>query len=236
MTRDALKGWQPDPFGRHEFRFFSDDGKPTMLVSDGHRKFHDHPPSTVRMQSTEPIAETIRPQPSAEATVDGQQILLESNGRAVDSISVPLKIAYGVVIALVVVSALALAIVHLDAKGPKSSSHSATSLTAPPTTTLAIPPKLSQSAVAAAAALVSSWANSDRASALTVATESAVATLFAAPYSSGLVIDRGCSDAFSPIVCTYGPEGGASPTDPIYEIYVSKTPEGWYVSSTKIEN
>ncbi len=35
MTTAELKGWQPDPFGLHEFRFFSDDGKPTLLVRDG---------------------------------------------------------------------------------------------------------------------------------------------------------------------------------------------------------
>jgi len=42
--------------------------------------------------------------------------------------------------------------------------------------------------------------------------------------------------AFSPIVCTYGPPGGAAPTDPIYEIYVTQAPGGWYVSSAKVNN
>jgi hypothetical protein len=69
-----------------------------------------------------------------------------------------------------------------------------------------------------------------------VATAPAVAVLFAGQYTPGLVIDRGCSVAFSPIVCTYGPPGGAAPTDPIYEIDVSEASGGWYVSAAKVEN
>lgn len=44
MTTD-LKGWQPDPFGVHELRFFSDDGRPTRLVSDNNFKAYDEPPA-----------------------------------------------------------------------------------------------------------------------------------------------------------------------------------------------
>jgi hypothetical protein len=69
-----------------------------------------------------------------------------------------------------------------------------------------------------------------------VATQAAVTTLFSRPYGSGLALDRGCSTSFSPIVCTFGPPGGASPTDPIYQIMVSGVEGGWYVSSVKIEN
>jgi hypothetical protein len=89
---------------------------------------------------------------------------------------------------------------------------------------------------AAATALVSSWATQDRAAALTVATPAAVTALFAVPYASGLAEDRGCSTSFTPIVCTFGPPGGASPNDPIYQVYVSQAPGGWYVSSVKLEN
>jgi hypothetical protein len=84
--------------------------------------------------------------------------------------------------------------------------------------------------------LISSWASGNHAEALSVATAPAVATLFAGHYTRGLVIDRGCSVAFSPIVCTYGPPGGAAPTDPIYEISVTQAPGGWYVSSARINN
>jgi hypothetical protein len=95
---------------------------------------------------------------------------------------------------------------------------------------------LQPSAAVAAAAFISSWASGNRTEALSVATAPAVATLFAGHYTRGLVIDRGCSVAFSPIVCTYGPPGGAAPTDPIYEIDVMQAPGGWYVSSATINN
>ena len=69
-----------------------------------------------------------------------------------------------------------------------------------------------------------------------MATPESVATLFAVPYSSGMAEDRGCSTAFSPIVCTFGPPGGASPSDHIYEVFVSQASGGWYVSGVKVEN
>ena len=43
---DLKKGWWRDPFGVHEFRFFSDDGKATRLVSDGGNTSFDPPPHT----------------------------------------------------------------------------------------------------------------------------------------------------------------------------------------------
>jgi hypothetical protein len=88
---------------------------------------------------------------------------------------------------------------------------------------------------AAAARLVSAWAAGDRATAATVASPAAVEALFAAPYPGpGLAIPRGCSTGFSPIVCTYGPPGGAAPTDSIYEISVAHDAAGWYVTSARI--
>jgi hypothetical protein len=54
---ERVTGWQPDPSGVHEFRFFSFDGRPTRLVSDGGRRTNDPPravdgdsPSTVGRQ------------------------------------------------------------------------------------------------------------------------------------------------------------------------------------------
>jgi hypothetical protein len=41
---ERLTGWQPDPHGIHEFRYFSMDGKPTRLVRDGEMTSHDPPP------------------------------------------------------------------------------------------------------------------------------------------------------------------------------------------------
>lgn len=89
---------------------------------------------------------------------------------------------------------------------------------------------------AAADALVGAWASGDRAAAAGVAAPIAVRALFALPYpGAGLAISRGCSAAFPPIVCTYGPPGGASPGDPVFEVYLSQTAHGWYVSSVTPE-
>ncbi len=108
-------------------------------------------------------------------------------------------------------------------------------VTAPPTTVWkASAPQASPDA--AAATLVNAWANGDRAIATSEATPQAVTTLFAARYPGpGLAISRGCSVAFPPLVCTYGPPGGADPSDAIYEIMVSRTAAGWYVSSVQIQ-
>jgi hypothetical protein len=291
-----LRGWQRDPFGVHEFRFFSDDGKPTLLVRDGDTKSYDKPPvsadgaylwspepasgrngaspgqghppwpadlahqsashrnGTVRDTFEGPLAEG-----NALSPVDNHVVFepppgatLCHNGAAVrdtKALSRPAKFAYAGILTAMAVSAVALAILHLD-KGPtqsrgssttserstSTSSSDSTSSTDLPTTTLTPPSSPQPTAAVAAADLISSWASDNRAEALTVATTSAVADLFAAHYSAGLVIDRGCSDAFQPIVCTYGPPGGSAPTDQIYEIYVTQSARGWYVSSVAVDN
>jgi hypothetical protein len=103
---------------------------------------------------------------------------------------------------------------------------------APTTSTTLVPPAPRPTPAQAADQLIASWATNDRAGASAVATPSAVDQLFAAPYpGAGLAVPRGCSAAFPPIVCTYGPPGGASPTDSIYQLYVSSSPNGWYVIS-----
>jgi hypothetical protein len=69
-----------------------------------------------------------------------------------------------------------------------------------------------------------------------VATPAAVHTLFSLTYPGpGAAMSRGCSTAFAPIVCTYGPPGGASPNAPVFEIYLAQTPAGWYVVSVTPE-
>jgi hypothetical protein len=160
-------------------------------------------------------------------------------------VSSPLKIAYAIVLGVLAVSVLGLAYVHLlhhsgdghsTAAAPSARAHVTTTSALVTTTTTALPATLSPSAEAAATALVSSWSTNNRSAALTVATPIAVSTLFSVRYASGLAISRGCSSSFSPIVCTYGPPGGASPTDAIYQIKVSQVAGGWYVSSVVIEN
>ena len=154
------------------------------------------------------------------------------------------RVAYTLVLAAMAASGVALLATHLGGgKGHPSASASTTTTatstvttTAVPTTTAPVPSAPKPTAALAAASLISSWAAGNRAAALTVGTAPAVAQLFAGHYASGLVITRGCSDAFSPIVCTYGPPGGAAPTDPIYEIDVVQAPAGWYVTSVTINN
>jgi len=157
-----------------------------------------------------------------------------------DPLSRPLKIAYAVVFVVLVVSALGFVYVQFHHTGGRHPTQADGTTTTPSTsrttTTMALPTALQPGAEAAATTLVSNWAAGNRTAALTVATQAAVTTLFAVPYASGQALDRGCSTSFIPIVCTFGPPGGASPTDPIYEIDVSQTAGGWYVSSVKIEN
>ncbi len=160
--------------------------------------------------------------------------------RLAEPLSRSRKIAYVVVTGALAVSLLGLLIVHLPTGGgaqPRAALRVTTTSSAPrTTTTLAIPTALKPGAEAAATALISSWETGSKTAALAVATQAAVTPLFAQTYASGMAEDRGCSTAFSPIVCTFGPPGGASPTDPIYEVSVSQAPGGWYVSSVKVEN
>ncbi len=282
---DQLTSWQPDPWGLHEFRFFSGDGKPTQLVMDGGRTSYDKPPATSpppaaltpstpefdSRPSTESPPETAAERGSQVATTAGVLNLrvepdqavgapkqvhrvvppvvefpdyrsLAAGDRSPEPLSQPRKIAYIVVCAVLAVSVLGLAYVHLRPTGSGHSTQAAkptTTSSAPratTTTTVALPSARQPGAEAAATALISSWSTGNKTAALTVATPTAVADLFAAHYTSGLAIDRGCSTTFMPIVCTFGPPGGASPTDPIYEIDVTQAAGGWYVSSVKIEN
>jgi hypothetical protein len=284
---DQTTEWRRDPYGAHEFRFFSADGKPTPLVMDGGKTSCDRPPTTQPPPAPEPPpcpepapapvihaafappatvggADHVSRQSTAQTTdadtddsaVAGERPRVAVRGvadfadcpstpaverRGPETPSHPLKIAYGIVFVLLALSALGLIYVHLHDTGGRELTRSegaTTPSSARPTTTttLALPTVLQTAPEAAATALVSSWSTGNKAAAITVATSAAVTTLFAAPYTSGLVVDRGCSTTFMPIVCTFGPPGGASPTDPIYEIMVSQVEGGWYVSSVKIEN
>ncbi len=111
----------------------------------------------------------------------------------------------------------------------------APSIAASSTSTTLLPPVPQPSPDQAAAQMIAAWAAGDQSGAAAVATPVAVDQLFASPYpGAGLAIPRGCSAAFIPIVCTYGPPGGGSASDSIYQLLVSQSPKGWYVSSVTI--
>jgi hypothetical protein len=119
---------------------------------------------------------------------------------------------------------------------PTTTTPPVTAPPAPTTTAPAIPPAPQPSPEVAANALVGYWASGNRATALRVATPQAVATLFAVPYPNGLANNRGCTSAFAPIICTFGAPGGGPVNAPIYQVYVTQAPGGWYVSSVQIES
>ena len=274
---DERRGWHPDPFGLHEFRFFSDDGRATLLVRDGGASSYDKPPENgeyvqtwvetpvltevpfvaapgaptpVAPRAPEPrlaASDVIRSLRAANPDVRMRpQTPLRSPDSARDPgpmLSKPAKVAYIVVLAAMAASGVALIAIHLGGhRHPPARATTTTTTTKPvtatsgsPTTTVALPSALQPSAAVAASRFIGSWAAGNQAQASTVATASAVSTLFAGRYSAGLVISRGCSDAFT-IVCTYGPPGGADPTDPVYQIHVVQAPAGWYVASVVIDN
>jgi hypothetical protein len=46
--REDVGGWRPDPFGAHELRLFSPEGRPTQHVSDGGRNSFEKLPQGIR--------------------------------------------------------------------------------------------------------------------------------------------------------------------------------------------
>ena len=74
---DVLTGWQPDPFGTHEKRFFTSGGLPTKLVSDGDVRSYDEPPNSpplgpspgpaARPQTMQPPAPVRQPEPAYQS-------------------------------------------------------------------------------------------------------------------------------------------------------------------------
>jgi len=296
---DTTTNWKPDPFGVHQLRFFSADGKPTLLVMDGGQRSYDKPPTDQTQGSTEadqlesdrmpplqfmpaqiqPATPADHPSPepithlaqseasqeqvavllpdpawfATEATAcvaepatpwgeSSPQSSLDVRGCEQEPMSRGLKIAYGVVCGVLGLSALGVLFVHLHRSDGAHSTRAAapttttTSQPAKKLSTVVLPSRLSPTAEVAADDLVTSWSMNNRLGALAVATPTAATTIFSTPYTSGLAISRGCSTSFSPIVCTFGPPGGAPPTEPIYEIRVSQVAGGWYVSSIRIEN
>jgi hypothetical protein len=60
---ESTKGWWRDPFGRHEFRYFNGDGRPTNLVGGGGVRPYDAGPGEVPRRPMRP-----KPTPQLPAT------------------------------------------------------------------------------------------------------------------------------------------------------------------------
>ena len=118
---------------------------------------------------------------------------------------------------------------------PVTPTTTAPSTTVPAPTTTALPADLATSVLGATSTLIDAWKAGDRSKAGTVATPAAVSALFASSYSGQTVILRGCSQ-IAPVVCSYGPNGGASPALSLYQLTVTSAPGGWYVSSVVVES
>lgn len=105
----------------------------------------------------------------------------------------------------------------------------------PRKTTTTLPHSPQSSPDAAATLFMQGWIGGNRAQSASVGTSSAVATIFATPYAGQTVVDRGCSNSFTPIRCSWGPNGGGDGN--IYEVTLASTPAGtWYVSGVAVES
>jgi hypothetical protein len=66
---ENFTGWQRDPFGVHEYRYISLDGRPTRLVADGGRRGYDAPATGIRTErpaSAEHPGEIVPLQPAPD--------------------------------------------------------------------------------------------------------------------------------------------------------------------------
>jgi hypothetical protein len=79
-----------------------------------------------------------------------------------------------------------------------------------------------------------SWIDGNRAGSASVAVGSAVATLYATHYADQPLNDRGCTSAFPPLICTWGPYAGGKGS--IYQVSVKPIGANWYVSAVTIES
>jgi putative flippase GtrA len=69
-----LKGWHPDPFRRHEMRYYSLDGQPSRLVSSGGKTSLDPPwPAPLSPRSLPAVA--VAPPPAQDWGLEPSQVL-----------------------------------------------------------------------------------------------------------------------------------------------------------------
>ncbi|HLI54012.1 MAG TPA: hypothetical protein VKU88_06790 [Acidimicrobiales bacterium] len=108
------------------------------------------------------------------------------------------------------------------------------STAAPTTTTTPLPPDPQPSPEQASSVFMEGWIHADRAQSASVAVPQALATLYATRYAGQPLNDRGCDDAFQPLICTWGPYAYGSGS--IYQVQLSPDGSRWYVSGLIIES
>jgi hypothetical protein len=69
---EKLTGWQPDPYGVHELRYFAAGGTPTRLVRDGDKVSNDEPPQSLPQTGRLPSTQSLPESTSTPATADPQ--------------------------------------------------------------------------------------------------------------------------------------------------------------------
>jgi hypothetical protein len=79
---EALHGWQPDPWGIHEYRYFSVNGYATRLVRDGDQTSHDPPPTDSPSIDVGPREHTVSQRSSGPAQAPENQFNDGSPGLA----------------------------------------------------------------------------------------------------------------------------------------------------------
>lgn len=116
-----------------------------------------------------------------------------------------------------------------SAPAPPSTAGSTTTTTTDPNTP---PPSPQPSTEQASAVFMDGWMAGDRARSASVATPAAVASLYATPYAGQPLNDRGCTDAFPPIICTWGPYAYGHGS--IYQVQLTQQGSDWYVSGLTV--
>lgn len=82
MASRELQGWQPDPFGLHEMRYFS-AGRPTKLVRDGRVEAYEEPPDDWAPVGTGAGAEATAVDSGQIASASADVLVAASAGSAI---------------------------------------------------------------------------------------------------------------------------------------------------------
>jgi hypothetical protein len=121
VSGKVLQGWQSDPFGVHEARYFSADGQPTKLVRDRGAESYDEPPSGAdEVAAAMARMSALPPPPSVYPPRDAYQYGRVSEPDPRGRLSIVGLAASGIIIVAAVVAVVLIALTLL--KAPKHGS------------------------------------------------------------------------------------------------------------------